>query len=340
MITPKEIFDLADELGFTLHGIVRAAPAETHGFFAEWLAAGQAGEMAYLARHADARRHPASILETVRSVVMLGVPYDGRTPNPAPVPGQGRVARYARGPDYHREIWDRLDRLLAGIQARQPCAGRGVVDTAPLLERDFARRAGLGWIGKNTMLIHPRQGSYFFIAALLVDLDLEPTPPLALSYCGTCTACLDACPTQAFPGPRVLDARRCTAYHTIEQRTAIAGEFRGPLADHLFGCDICQEVCPWNRFAGPGSLPTRPDLVQLDAREILAMDESAFKSRFRGTALERARRSGLRRNAALVLGNSGDASAKQDLLKHTDDADPVVREAVAWAIERLTINPS
>jgi epoxyqueuosine reductase len=212
------------------------------------------------------------------------------------------------------------------------------VDSAPLLERDFARRAGLGWFGKNTMLLNKRLGSYFFIGALLLDLQLEPDPAHDTSHCGTCSACLDACPTQAFTAPGRLDARRCISYLTIELRGPIPEELREPMGDWLFGCDICQEVCPWNRKAPAGNEPAfqpRPDLESVDPVELLSLTEQEFRRRFRGTALMRTKRRGLLRNAAIVLGNQGDAAALPALQNVLGDPEPLVREAAEWAIRRI-----
>jgi epoxyqueuosine reductase len=206
------------------------------------------------------------------------------------------------------------------------------------LERDFARRAGLGWFGKNTMLLNKRQGSYFFIGALLVNLELAPDPPHTTSHCGTCTACLDSCPTGAFPAPEVLDARRCISYLTIEHKGDVPAELRSGLGDWLFGCDVCQEVCPWNRKAPTGTEPAlqaRPELDTLDPIELLGLSEAEFRRRFRGTALMRTRRRGLLRNAALVLGNTADATALPALNRAAQDAEPVIREAARWAIEQI-----
>jgi epoxyqueuosine reductase len=248
------------------------------------------------------------------------------------------VARYARGPDYHDVLRERLKRLLVWLQAERPgCRGRAVVDTAPLLERDFARRAGLGWFGKNTMLLNKRQGSYFFLGALLTDLELRPDEPHSAAHCGSCTACLDACPTGAFAGPGLLDSRRCISYLTIELRTSVAPELRPGLGDWLFGCDVCQEVCPWNRRApGPAdAFSLRPDLEALDPIELLGLSQEEFRHRFRGTALLRAKRGGLLRNAALVLGNTAGVEALPALRRALDDADPLVCDAAAWAIARI-----
>jgi epoxyqueuosine reductase len=337
-VLEQRIKDQARTLGFDLVGIAPATEADGFERLSDWLARGFAGEMAYMRRHAEARRHPSAVLHDVRSVVMVGMNYA-----PADVPSverTARVARYALGTDYHDVLRTRLNRLLSLVQQEAPdCLGRGVVDTAPLLERDFARRAGLGWFGKNTMLIDRRLGSYFFLGALLLDLELRPDPPHATSHCGTCTACLDACPTGAFPQAGVLDSRRCLSYLTIELKGSVPEELRPAMTDWLFGCDICQEVCPWNRKASAAREPAfgpRPDLVGLDPVEILSLSEEEFRQRFRDTALSRTKRRGLVRNAALIVGNRGESRALPALRQLVHDPEPVVREAAAWALERIT----
>jgi epoxyqueuosine reductase len=354
----------AHALGFELAGIAPATPADGFERLRDWLARGFAGEMGYLHRHAEARRAPSSILPAVRSVVMLGMNYAAGPPSPPQPPSPregeggaglppplppwergpggeggpplGKVARYARGPDYHDVLRERLQRLLAWLQAERPgCRGRGVVDTAPLLERDYARRAGLGWVGKNTMLIDKRRGSYLFLAALLTDVELRPDAPHEASHCGTCTACLEACPTGAFAGPGMLDARRCISYLTIELRGPVPEGLRAGLGDWLFGCDVCQEVCPWNRKAPAAAFPARDDLEALDPAELLGLSEEEFRHRFRGTPLMRPRRAGLLRNAALVLGNVGGPDALPALRRALADEEPLVREAAAWAVARI-----
>jgi epoxyqueuosine reductase len=369
----ERIKDRARALGFELVGIAPAAPADSFDRLQDWLARGFAGDMGYLHRHAEARRHPASILPDVRSVIMVGMNYfapgsrqraadseeqdtspkdsdrvppvasrtGGLTPRRSPAPA-GRVARYAQGTDYHDLLRERLKQLLAWIEEQAPgTRGRAVVDTAPLLERDFARRAGLGWFGKNTMLLNKRLGSFFFLGALLLDRELRPDEPFEASHCGTCTACLDACPTGAFVGPGQLDSRRCISYLTIELRGAIDPELRPQLGGWLFGCDICQDVCPWNRKApvtAELALQPRPDLEAVDLTELLSLSEEEFRHRFRGTALTRAKRSGLLRNAALILGNSRHPAALPALRRAAEDPDPVIREAALWAIEQITVS--
>ncbi len=334
----------ARALGFDLVGIAPATEADGFARLRDWLARGFAGEMDYMDRHAEARRHPASILPDVKSVVMVGLNYhDGTGPEQAPAGAslpRGKVARYARGEDYRHVLRRKLAALLDGVRHEVPsCHGRGVVDTAPLLERDFARRAGLGWFGKNTMLIDRRLGSYFFLGALLLDLDLRADDPHATSHCGTCTACLDACPTAAIVAPHQLDARRCLSYLTIELKGPVPEPLRGDMTEWLFGCDVCQEVCPWNRKAPESREPafrTRADLSAPDLVALLALTPEEFRRRFRGTALERTRRRGLLRNAALILGNHGDPAALPALRRALEDPEPVVRDAAHWAIRRIT----
>jgi epoxyqueuosine reductase len=295
--------------------------------------------MDYMPRHAEARRHPDAILPTVRSVVMVGINYKPAANNAPQAANTGRVSCYAAGLDYHDVLRGKLKDLLAWIESEVPgTRGRAVIDTAPLLERDFARRAGLGWFGKNTMLLHKKLGSYFFIGALLLDLPLQTDEPFETSHCGSCTRCLDACPTDAFVGPFQLDARRCISYLTIELRGAIPEDLRGSMDDWIFGCDVCQEVCPWNRKAPVGvEAALQPDVAGLhvDLLELMGLDEAEFRERFRHTPLWRTKRAGLLRNAAIALGNQGDEAALPVLERALEDTEPVIRETAAWAIARI-----
>jgi len=313
-------------LGFDLCGIAAFGPADTTAQFDAWLAAGYHGEMAYLAR----RR----AVTGVTHAIVVALDYGGKEPD-------GPVARYARGRDYHDVMLERLAELHRWLEAEvgRPVSGKAYVDTGPILERDLARRAGLGWFGKNTMLIHPRLGSFFFLGALLVDLELTADAPFESERCGTCTRCLDACPTQALVAPGVMDARRCISYLTIELKGAIPETFRSGLGDHVYGCDVCQDVCPWNvRFARALDEPALAPRAEIDAVEMLALDDAGFRERYRGTAITRAKRRGLARNAAVVLGNRGDASALPVLERAaSEDPDPVVREHAAWAIETMAL---
>jgi epoxyqueuosine reductase len=254
-------------------------------------------------------------------------------------PLEGRVSRYARGEDYHGLIEERLGRLLAFVreEAGQEVRGRACVDTGPVLERELARRAGLGWWGKNTCLIAGKAGSYFFLGELLLDLELEYDQPAA-DHCGTCTRCLDACPTRAFPEPYVLDARRCISYLNIELKGAIPGDLRAGMGDWIFGCDVCQEVCPWNRRAAPAAEPAfraRPGMENPALPELLALSQEEFAARFRRSPLRRAKRRGLLRNAAVALGNAGDRRAVPALVRALADEEPLVRAHAAWALGRL-----
>jgi epoxyqueuosine reductase len=329
----------ARRLGFDLVGIAPAAAPEGFAALGEWLDRGFAGEMRYLPNRREAYAHPDSVLEGVRSVVMLGMNY--RTAEPAAsVEGSGRVSRYAWGErDYHDLIRERLNALQAFLASQEPTASiRGVIDTAPLLERDFARLAGLGWFGKNTLLINKHMGSWFFLAALLTNVALDPDLMHTASHCGTCTRCLDACPTDAFVAPYELDARRCISYLTIELRGPIPVELRSGMGDWIFGCDVCQDVCPWNRKAphsGEPAFSPRSDLRPLDARELLTLGAEAFRARFRHTPLARPKRAGLLRNAAIVLGNQRDRAAVPVLMERLDDIEPVIRGACAWALGQI-----
>lgn len=291
--------------------------------------------MSYLHKHREARQHPRNIFPEVRSILMLGICY-ANIPTPPSRPTIGRVARYAQGPDYHDFLWDKLNTLLAKLQRILPgLQGRGVVDTAPLLERDFARRAGLGWFGKNTMLISKKRGSYLLLAALLLDAKLPSDVPHLQSHCGTCTACLDACPTDALLSPGTLDARKCISYHTIESRDTIPLNLRESIGDWLFGCDICQEVCPWNRKSDSFSLPHNPDLEVLDAQELVGLTQEEFRRRFRLTPLSRPKWEGLRRNALIVLGNTADNKVLPLLTQIFSEESGMLKETAEWAIKEI-----
>jgi epoxyqueuosine reductase len=327
-------------LGFDLVGVARLGPAETTAAFDAWLARGFAGDMAYLARAGEKRRDTRLPMPGAASAVVVAMSYGGRQP-------PGPVARYARGDDYHDVMLEKLEALheWLGSDTGRTVRGKAYVDTGPLLERDLARRAGLGWFGKNTNLINPTLGSFFFLGALLVDLELAPDAAFEADRCGTCTRCLDACPTGAFVEARVLDATRCISYLTIEHRGAVPVELRPAIGDLLYGCDICQDVCPWNvRFARelPHDSPyaAREALRAKDARtvarDLLGATPPEFAATFQGSPMKRAKLRGLKRNAAIVLGNVGTLEDVPVLEQSLDDPEPLVREHVAWALERLT----
>jgi epoxyqueuosine reductase len=325
-------------LGFDLVGVATLGPAETAGVFDEWVAQGYAGEMEYLARSAAKRRDTRLPALGATSAVVVGMNYGGTQL-------AGPVARYARGDDYHDVMNVKLRELHAWIVARagREIHGKAYVDTGPILERDLARRAGLGWFGKNTNLVNPRLGSFFFLGALLVELELAADEPFDADRCGSCTRCLDVCPTDAFVGPRRLDATRCISYLTIELKGEIPEPLRERMGDLIYGCDVCQDICPWNvRFAQAHREPAyapREALAGKDARtlarELLGMDDDAFRTAFKGSPMKRAKLRGLKRNAAVVLGNVGTSHDVPALVAALADADPVVRDHAAWALERI-----
>jgi epoxyqueuosine reductase len=347
---------IVDQLRTTAQGLgfaeLRITPAIASSGFAglqQWIEAGYAGEMHYFENRLDAYRHPQGVLPEVRSLIMLAFPYPALArsttdppDNHPPVSQHGKLARYAwTGDDYHDVIHEKLRTLIARLKVLCPDAkARGVVDTAPLLEREFAELAGLGWRAKNTLLINKLAGSYFFLACVLTDVELPLDVPHPTDHCGTCTRCLDACPTDAFPQPGVLDATRCISYLTIESREPIPIELRSGIGDWVFGCDVCQEVCPWNqparlvRLEAP-SAPLQPKLESLDLYPLFSMNDDDFRGRYRNTPFWRTRRRGLLRNAAIVLGNQQDPQALKPLLLGLNDPEPMVRGASAWAIRQI-----
>lgn len=330
----------ADSRGFHLTGICPAVRPPYYDAFCQWLEQGMAGTMSYLPQRKDAYQHPRHVLDGVQSVVMLGLSYFTQDRRPIQT-DQGLVARYAWGSvDYHDWIHRQFKQWLRELRDAFPgVQARGVVDTAPLLERDFARLAGLGWYGKNTMLINKHSGSYFLLAALLLDQPLPYDSPHLADHCGTCTRCLDHCPTNAFPEPGTLDARRCISYLTIESGDAVPVELRTQVGNWLFGCDVCQDVCPWNRHSHPspvGEFQPSDDLNPIDLIPLFQLDDTQFRDRFRKTPLWRSKRAGLLKNAALVLGNQKSALAvpalQSALLHETDGA---LRVHAAWALGQI-----
>ena len=361
----REVRAAARACGFDQVGF---APAETPRHAEEyeaWLARGYHGEMAYLAREDAVRRRldPRDALPGCRTLIVVSLLYGsepaagaGRPATAGPAsaePGaSGRrlpmIARYALGRDYHDVFEERLDDLAAAIDRLAPgTRTKRYVDYGPVLERDHAQRAGLGWIGKNTMLLHPDFGSYFMLGELLTDLEIEPDPPFVHDRCGSCRRCIDACPTDAILDGRVLDARRCISYLTIELRGPIPEALRPAIGNRVFGCDICQEVCPWNSDAPlPARMPFEPrpgqpmppaDMVAW-AEELAALDADGFRARYRGTAFSRPGRDGLLRNLAVGLGNIGGPPARPILRRLEADASALVREHARWALARLDTN--
>ena len=353
MTLAAEIKQQARDLGFDLVGVASVEPSVHMDLYRAWIEDGVHGDMGYLSRDdAVARRADLErTLPCLKAAVVVGHDYYQEDPSGVPDdPARAVVARYARGRDYHNVIKKRLLRLHRWIesQAGGPVVGRAYVDTGPILERELATRAGLGWFGKNTMLIDPKRGSYFFLGILLLDLELEADEPFVDDHCGTCRSCLDACPTGALlgrdaDGAPVMDARRCISYLTIEHRGPIPMELRPLMGNRVYGCDICQEVCPWNeKFAEVGPEPAYrakegldgPELVEL-AERLLTVDDEGFREMFRGSPMKRARRAGLLRNVCVALGNWGAEKAVPVLVAGLSDPAPLVRGHAAWALGRV-----
>jgi epoxyqueuosine reductase len=341
-LSADAIRELALAQGFDLVRFGPADPGEHGAHFLRWLAAGRHGTMDYLVANRERILQPARWRAGVRSAIALAVDYGGP---PVALPGGGRVARYAAGRDYHRWLRERVFRLRRQLEALGVRHGsmNGGTDAVPVLERALAARAGIGFLAKSAMVIAPGHGPYLHLAELLTDLELPCDPP-APGTCGTCTACLDACPTGAIVAPFEVDARRCLSYTTIELRGFADPALRERQGDWLFGCDVCLEVCPFHRRSARASLTgaERPDelrrhrvVASWTVVDVLAMDEARYAAEFTGTAMRRATRSGLRRNAAIVLGNRGDDDALPALAAALADADPVVRGHAAWAIGRI-----
>ncbi len=330
--------------GFDLCGITTAAPFGLEGrALADWVAHGYHGEMAYMARNAPRSPAPTAVVPDAQSLVVVALYYGDA------VPGlddgarrgdhRGRISRYAHGDDYHLVMEPRLRRLAEFLRARGARVARYYVDTGPVIDRAAARRAGIGWFGKNTMIITKRKyGSWVFVGEILTDLEIAPDAE-AEGDCGRCRICLDACPTGAIVAPYTVDARRCISYLTIEHRGAIPRDLRPQIGDHIFGCDICQAVCPHNVRTAAARHPelaprpetgARPDLIPL-----LNITEAEFRRRFRGSPVKRTKRRGLRRNVAVALGNAGDAAAVPALGEALDDTDALVRAHAAWALGRI-----
>jgi epoxyqueuosine reductase len=334
------------DLGFDLAGIAPISPAPHVDAYRDWITQGYHGEMGYMARpdRVERRENPNVILPGAKAIVCVGLNY-----YPGPLPddlahdaSRGLVANYAWGLDYHDLMQPRLEELAAFIRAETGgnATTRAYVDTGPILERAYAAEAGLGFIGKNTCLIHPQMGSWLFLGEVLTDAELDPTPKESNVDCGTCRRCLDACPTGALIAPYILDARRCISYLTIELKGAIPRELRPLMGNRIYGCDVCQQVCPWQRFAGP----TREKAFhteELDRAapllaELIEMDEATFRQRYAGSPIARIGRGRLLRNAAVALGNWGDKRTIKPLTKALQDTDTLVREHAAWALGRTS----
>jgi epoxyqueuosine reductase len=332
---------LAREAGFDLAGVARADRAPDLAAFARWVSRGYAGEMGYLTSQVAKRTDLRTAFPWARSVLCVGLQYDTPAPYSTAAPAdRGWIARYAWGDDYHDVMKTMLDRLVERLRAETGgFEARTYVDTGPIVERAWAAEAGLGAWGKNTCLLHPDHGSWFFLGEAVTDLDLSADTP-RLDMCGSCTACLDACPTGALPAPYVLDATRCISYLTIEVKGAIPDERREGVGRHVFGCDICQDVCPWNRrrrVRGPAVFEARPGNEAPDLEELAHLDDAAFRERFRRSPVKRAKRRGLLRNVAVALGNSGDPRHRPVLERLAGDEDAVVAEHARWSLRRYAL---
>ena len=332
----------ANELGFDLVGAIPVSRSTTIDIYNAWLKKGYAGSMAYLERHAELKEDPRQLLPETMSLFALGFNYKTvDPPKKAQNPDIGCISRYAWGDDYHEIIRTKL-RVLENYICQELNAGnlsRSFVDSGPVLEREIAQRAGLGWIGKHSNLINMEKGSWFFLAELLVDVPLETNLPFTRVDCGTCTICIDACPTEAIIADRTLDARLCISYLTIELKGAIPVELRPKMSNMIFGCDICQEVCPWNQNASKSSesgLRPRPENVAPELIELMKLDQSAFKKRFHKSPIKRTKRRGLLRNVAVALGNWAHESAIPALSLGLQDPEPLVRSHAAWALGRIS----
>jgi epoxyqueuosine reductase len=345
MSLTQRIRNKAHSLGFDLVGITPAFPVPHLDAYRAWLAQGYHGEMSYMTRpdRVERREDPGKILPGVRSIVCVGLNYyPGTLPDTIRRDAsRGLISNYAWGLDYHALMATRLEKLAAfiGAEAGGEVAHRVYVDTGPILERSYAAEAGLGFIGKNTCLINPKMGSWLFLGEVLLNVELEPTPGKTSVSCGTCQRCLDACPTGALIAPYVLDARRCISYLTIELKGPIPHELRPLMSNWVYGCDVCQTVCPWQRFAKPtrerSFHAAEPDRAAPALPDLIMMGEETFRQRHEGTAILRIGRARLLRNAAVTLGNWGDERAIPALVQALTDKEPLVQGHAAWAIGRI-----
>jgi epoxyqueuosine reductase len=328
------------ELGFDDCRFTTAAAPASAKEFQNWLAENKNGEMSWLERNAPKRIDPQKVLPGVKSVIALAASYEmSNRKSQIANPKSGTVARYARFDDYHDVLGESLKRLTQFVNELGGADTRSIwyADTGPILERDFAQRAGIGFAGKHTNLISRKLGNWIFLSEILTTLELEPDAP-EKNHCGKCSRCISACPTNAITAPFQLDARKCISYLTIELKGPIPIEFRKAIGNRIYGCDDCLAVCPWNRFACEGKLMkahARKDLAQPDLIELLSLDEKQFKSRFAGSPILRTKRRGLLRNVCVALGNTGDDSALPVLDKSSRDAEPLIAGHARWAISEI-----
>ena len=338
----QQIYQRANELGFELVGITPAAQSETIARYRQWIENGYAGKMGYLERHLPLKADVRQLLAEAKSVISLAINYYTLDPPKALAedPARGQISRYAWGDDYHDVIRQRLSELIDFIKqaAETELRTRVCVDTAPIIEREYAQKAGLGWIGKNTNLIHWRSGSWYFLAEVLINIALESDTPAVRGSCGTCTRCIEACPTDAIIEPNVLDSRLCISYLTIELKDGIPKALRPKIGNLIFGCDICQEVCPWNSKAVPTDEPAFQPRAENFAPKLLSlmgMTQQEFSRRFKRSPIKRTKRRGFLRNVLVAIGNWGDRRAVPTLKDALTDDEPLVRSHAAWALGRI-----
>ena len=338
----QKIKDVAQQMGFDLVGITQADPPKMIDRYQKWLDKGYAGKMDYLKRHLNLKRDPKTILSGAKSVISVGMNYYTIEPDPAQKidPLRGQISRYAWGDDYHDIIRAKLKKLVKIIEkiARKETHNRVFVDSGPILEREYAQNAGLGWLAKNTNLINWEKGSWYFLAEILIDIPLQPDQIEPRGSCGTCTLCIEACPTDAIVEPNILDSRLCISYLTIELKESIPREIRSKTGNLIFGCDICQEVCPWNSKAASslekGFQPRKGNLLP-KLISLMNMTQEEFNRRFKGSPIKRSKRRGFLRNVAVALGNSKDKSAVTVLGKALNDSEPLVRGHAAWGLGQI-----
>ena len=327
-------------LGFDLFGVVPVSRSKTIEIYKAWLKKGYAGSMEYLERHSELKEDPRNLLPETLSLVALGFNYNTGDPSQeVQDPSRGRISRYAWGDDYHEINQSKLKALEYYVCNELNAAHtRSFVDSGPVLEREVAQRAGIGWFGKHSNLINVENGSWFFLAEMLVDVELKPDEPFSRVDCGTCVSCIEACPTRAIISDRTIDARLCISYLTIEHKGAIPLELRSKMGNHIFGCDICQEVCPWNKDV-PESIESRfrprTENDSTDLTELMKLDQASFNKRFRKSPVKRSKRRGFLRNVAVALGNWAHADAIPALSIGLRDIEPVVRSHSAWALGRI-----
>jgi epoxyqueuosine reductase len=362
VMTSGELTSLAQELGFATLGVtVVDAQPTMRARLLQWLEEGQHGEMAWMGRDPERRADPRRVLEEAESIITVTMNYF--TPHQhSDAADRGRISRYAWGDDYHDVMLPRLKSLLAQLQQDDPSAeGLAYVDTGPVMEKPWAARTGLGWQGKHTNLIDRTRGSWFFLGEIITNLNFEKTSSVVgrqssatnnrkpttenrqPSLCGKCTKCIDICPTQAITAPYQLDARRCISYLTIEHKGSIPEALRPLLGNHIYGCDLCQDVCPWNRFATPTleeAFAPREGSLSPQLTELMYMTDEQFRERFRGSPIKRIKRRRLLRNVAVALGNSRDHAALPALQHGLNDPEPLIREHAAWAIAQITESPA